>query len=76
MPDQIPGSSNQVQRRARLRPGIRAQPGMRPGMWYPVLELNPCTDKAEARPGYVWIDLGTGEPPRHVWARHLEIKEV
>jgi hypothetical protein len=49
---------------------------MRPGMWYPVVERNPAADNAEAQPGYVWIDLGNGEPPRHVWARHVEIREV
>jgi hypothetical protein len=49
---------------------------MRPGMWYPVVERNPAADNEEARPGYVWVDLGNGEPPRHVWARHLEIREV
>jgi hypothetical protein len=45
-------------------------------MWYPVVERNPAADNEEARPGYVWVDLGNGEPPRHVWARHLEIREV
>jgi hypothetical protein len=29
-----------------------------------------------AAPGYVWVDLGNDEPPRHAWARHWEITEV
>jgi hypothetical protein len=77
MADHSPPPSDQAQRRARLRPGIRVQPGMRPGMWYPVVERNPVGDKRiRKRNSVLYAPRGDGQIARSGATHRLEAAGV
>jgi hypothetical protein len=59
---------------ARVPPGMAwRRPGL-PTEWVPVLQRNDEAMYPDAKPGYVWLQVG--ERLLHVWAEHLEFRET